>query len=364
MDTARALLLACSFGAASGGCQSEPQPAPPAPEPDREPAIPEIPVVHETEYTTVAISEDNPHRICGGTLAKIDRHIETLSEILDVEPEPIEIYWYEKDPNSGRPAIYFDFAAIVTDDMSLLHELGHAVTLPVFGRSDTLFVEGIANAFDGRTSRLRYNRLPSESLGQDVRGSGHFSRWLVETYGPEAFKMLFDRPEPSTEELFKRLEDAYGMPIEDLETEFKTTAPAWYPQLGTCDGLERIPWPQDSKTFRYDTTSDCNSPFAFGHTGDDDEPYFMAFVLEIPPEIVGSKFLAPVVLPDSTGNLGNLTPCNLGKGPPGETTDPELFNSAVSPYLLGEFQNTPYLVELPFLEDGEHVAVQIEIQDP
>lgn len=361
METTRSLLLACSLGAASGGCQTEPQTEP---EPDRQPAIPEIPVVHETEYVTIAISEDNPHRICGGTLARIDRHIETLSEILDVEPEPIEIYWYERSPNSGRSAAYFDFAAIVTNDRALLHELGHAVTLPLLGRSDDFFVEGIANAFEESAPKLRYAKLPSENLGQGQRGSGHFSRWLVDAYGPEAFKTLFDHPKPSTEELFARLEDTYEMPLEDLEAQYLATAPAWYPQLGTCDGLERIPWPQGSKTFRYDTTSDCNSPYAFGHIGDDDNPYFMAFALEIPPELDGQEYFAPVVLPDSTGNLGFLTPCDLGEGPPGEVTDPDLFNGAVSPYIHTKFQDIAYRVELPFLEDGEHVAVEIELQDP
>ena len=94
-------------------------------------------------------------------------------------------------------------------------------------------------------------------------------------------------------------------------------------------------------------------------------PFVMSFVVEVPAELIGRKFVAPRVLPDSTGNLGLMFPCELGEGPPGEFvrhTNPR--KMPVSPSLVSEFQTTAYRVELPYLEDGETVAVTIEVQDP
>ena len=311
----------------------------------------------------MAIGEGKP-RICGGTLARIDRHIEAVASILDVEPEPIEIYWHEPDPSSGRPAAYFDHAAIVSNHRSLLHELVHAVSIPTMGRSDKMFIEGIANAYEESSTELRFtiDFDISAALGTGSRGSGHFTRWLVETYGPEPFKALFDRPTPTTAEIRARIEDGYGMTLEELEAEFFESAPAWYSEIGTCDGLERFAWPDASDRFAYETVGDCEASNAFGFTGDSDYPYFMAVVLELPPELVGREFTAPVVLPDSTGNLAGIRPCSIGEGPPGEAIDPPFWiDGGLSEALLGNFQTTAYRLELPFAEDGEVVAVEIEL---
>jgi len=361
MEATRRAFFACFLIAAASGCSEENSPPE---ETVREPALP-IPVAHETRYATVAIAEGKP-RICGGTLGRIDRHIEAVANILDVEPEPIEIYWHERSPNSGRAAAYFDHAAIVTFHQTLLHELVHAVSIPTLGRSDKMFIEGIANAYEEGNTLLKSNEGfdVSAALGLGSRGSGHFTRWLLETYGADAFKALFDTPTPSTEEILERMESAYGMTFDELEAEFFATAPAWYPEIGTCDGLDRYAWPEDSDRFRYENVADCAAPNAFGHMGDEDEPYFMAFVLEVPPGLIGREFTAPIVLPDSTGNLGGLTPCSIGYGPPGDAeAETDIWQSAVSPFLVGEFRTTAYRVELPFLADGEPVGVEIQLRE-
>jgi len=357
MAATRRAFSACLLLAAASSCSEENSPPE---ETVREPALP-IPVAHETRYATIAIAEGKP-RICGGTLGRIDRHIEAVANILDVEPEPIEIYWYDHSPNSGLPAAYFDYAAIVTDHRSLLHELGHAVANPTIGRSDRMFVEGVAKAYQEGNRLLRHSQVPTESIGKGEKGSGHFSRWLLEAHGPDAFKALFDTPTPSTAEILERMESAYGMTFDELEAEFFATAPAWYPEIGTCDGLDRYAWPEGSDRFRYEGVADCAAPNAFGFTGDEDEPYFMAFVLEVPPELIGQKFTAPTVLPDSTGNHGGIRPCSIGEGPPGELIDPPFWiNGSLSPALIGDFQTTAYRVELPFLADDEPVGVEIKL---
>ncbi len=335
----------------------------------REPALPDVPVVHRTQHATVAISEDNPHRICGGTLARIDRHVEAVSKILDVEPEPIEIYWYEEAPNTSSPSAYFAFAAIVATETSLLHELVHAITIPVLGASLYYSREDIANAYEVGPTLLKDTLVSSENLGKEIHGSGHFSRWLIETRGPVPFRAFFGRSATSADDLRGHLEDAYGMSLEALEAEFFRTAPAWYSEVGACDGLERILWPEDENRFSYEALTDCDSPSAFGHTGNEGAPYTKAFVLELPEELVGRDFISPET-------PGWLTPCDIGEGPPGEQLTPgengdvePLFEGPVYEglgYPLGtsfvnEFKRRLYRVEVPFSEDGEIASVALEL---
>lgn len=331
----------------------------------REPAIRGVPVAHETRYARVAISEDNPHRICGGTLGSIDRHVEYVASRLDVEPAPIEVYWYEQAPETLETAAYFDFAAVVTVNDTLLHELVHAVAIPTIGTAQHFLTEDLAHAFEDDPTLLEDTRSPSQGVQDDVRGSGHFSRWLLETRGEDRYKMLFDTPTPTIEGIRDRFRRAYGSELEELEADFFAEAPAWYPVVGLCDGLEEVHWDQEQGSLSFQTVADCSSASAFGHTGSEEAPYVEAFNLVVPQDFIGRDFAA-------VDAVGWMIPCTIGEGPTGETISPveseavDHFDGSLGydlqrPFVY-RFKSTAYRVEIPFREDGEVVSLELSLR--
>src|SRR5690606_29318211 len=202
---------------------------------------------------------------------EVDRDMELVAGELDIELQGrTTMYWYN-DKAEGAFAdntdmcdwcspcgagCYSDGTAHVAE-LSLHHELVHAVVTPPWGRTDTLFTEGIANGFDrqGGTSATGTNsiyKLPSNEKPSDIAGSGkhggaRFSPWLVDRSGSASFRELFERLSPSStkEEVFAVVEDVYGLPFEELEAEYFANAPTAYPLPGLCEGHVEIPWSGD-----------------------------------------------------------------------------------------------------------------------
>lgn len=267
---------------------------------------PDFEVRYQTKYVDIAPGFTQP--VCRGTLDEIDRYMEVVADKLDIDLEGrTTVYWYNEKAegaftdNSERcdwcspcaAGCYYDGVAHVSQ-LSLHHELVHAVVTPPWGRTDTLFSEGIADGSDRQIGasaagissiyNLPSNEKPSDIAGSGKHGGARFSPWLVDQFGPASFRELFERlsASPSKEEVFAVVEDVYGLPFEELEAEYFANAPTAYPLPALCDGHVHIPWNGDR--WELSGPADCDAPYMFGPN--DDGGMTAVAIIEISPEYV------------------------------------------------------------------------------
>jgi hypothetical protein len=233
----------------------------------------------------------------------------------------------------------------------MFHELTHAVVTPPWGGSDILFEEGIAYGLDGDHVIPPTHTLPSEVVGGEQPGAPHFSRWLIDRYGPARFHALFKHLGPPTsntkDEVFAVVESIYGLPFLELEAEYLATAADIYPAPGLCDGLPHVPWQSDGWEIR--ATADCDAPNVFGPR-DEDGAMSIAITLDL-PALPSEELFAFDIIPEELH--GMLTPCI--DAPIYDDEDPEAFVSgppAANPIF---FPARPgrYRLDMPLPETGE-----------
>lgn len=224
---------------------------------------------YETLYTDIATKFEHP--VCGGTLAEIDRHIEEVGEALGIEvTRRIPIYMsFGVDDCSGD--CLRNNGDVVSDAASLPHELVHAMTCEWGRRSDPLYGEGLAEAFDGTPSYA-----PDESLGplESFAGSGDayghrttaelFIRWLYEEHGPRLLEDAYRATEygGGLEQFSEAFDSVYGVTLADAEASFLAERPLLYPPpWDQCTGPD-IEWQGD--LWRVDATLDCDDGVTLG----------------------------------------------------------------------------------------------------
>lgn len=320
---------------------------------------------YRTRYVDVAPGFTQP--ICRGTLDELDRHVELLERLLDIESrERIRWYFFNEHAEgsfdsedrcewcSNCTGCYLG-GSIYSGLDAVLHEITHAMVIPAWGRSDVLFNEGIAEALRGTHVVMPYwaSYRPSEYANNYA--APHFNRWLLDRDGPAKLRELFSPrlgPSSTKDEVFAAVEDVYGLPFEDLEAEYFATAATIYPAPGLCDGLVQIPWNGDRWELR--TVADCDAPHMFGPfdvdlTKPPDEPAPMAVVvtLDIPPALEG----IPLTAWSPSGEGAELVPC---LDEPLYDVDPELAESkGLDPSTSVAFHSGRYKVTLPVYEGGE-----------
>lgn len=328
---------------------------------------PDFPVRYRTRYVDVAPGFTQP--VCRGTLDAIDRQVERVASLLDIEVQERPTFFWFNERADGALAANADshewcnghsictrFAgpAIYSNLDSLAHELVHATVFPVWGRSDVLFEEGIAYGLDGRHALLpRYpSELPTAIVGGSQHGGAHFSRWLLDRHGPAKLRAIFERTSPSStaNEVLAAVEAVYGTSLADLEAEYLASAATIYPALGLCEGLEHVP--RQGNVWELDATVDCDSPRAFGPR-DEDAARELSVTLELPAGIEG-PFIS-IVEPSA---IGELVPCI--DAPLHDVADPD---AAVKQWAVGngltfESPGGRYRFTVPVPDDGEiHVRI-------
>jgi hypothetical protein len=279
-------------------------------------ARPEFPIRYRTHHVDIAPGFTQP--VCRGALDEIDHHIEMVAGLLDIDVQTRPtFYWFNEHAEgaladndescdwcrNGCDCTTAGGEVIYSDTNSMFHELTHAVVTPAWGRSDVIFSEGIAYALDGGHVVMSTLERPSEVAGGTRHGGAHFSRWLVERFGPAKLRELFPPRlgvSSTKEEVFAAVEEVYGIPFLDLEAEYYATAPAIYPALfDPCDGLPHVPWQGDH--WELHATPDCDSPSIFGPR-DEDAAMTVSVTLDL-PELPPDHWLAVDVLPDLYGKV-------------------------------------------------------------
>jgi hypothetical protein len=270
--------------------------------PDESREHPPFDVRYQTMYVDVAPGFDAA--ICRGSLLELDRHVEAVASQLELVPQQrITLYWFSPNADGATDddihewcedddvgGCYRGDAVIYSYGTFVYHELVHALVIPAWGGSKKLFHEGAAEGFYRQTDYSAYffpthsvksDDLPSEHV--DEYGFGHFSRWLVDEFGPARYRELFGNAKPTDGDVFALVEAVYDTPLQELEQDYLATAPDLYPAPGLCDGLTHIPWDVVAGRWKYETTVDCNAPEAFGPI-DGDGRVDLSVTLDIPDE--------------------------------------------------------------------------------
>jgi hypothetical protein len=325
----------------------------------------------ETRYHTshVDIAPGFTQPVCQGTLDEIDRHVDVVADLLDIDTPPRSTwYWFNESATGARVDVdrcdwcenctscYRGAGAVVSSVDAILHELVHSVVEPAWGGSDILFFEGVAIGLDrieehGTVHTVLSDdddELPS-NVADSHYGGGHFTRWLLDRYGPEKFRQLFGPPlsESSTKaEVFEFVEQVYGVPFLDLEAEYLASAPTIYPAPGLCDGLMDIPWTGDR--WELSVSADCEAAHVFGpldtdasEPADVPAPVAVAVTLEIPADLEGVDLAAWI----PSNQSANLFPCFDA---PLYGVDPAIASTVVlANPLVGAITPGRYRLELP-----------------
>lgn len=358
------LLLGCEAGVSSDTSMSEGGDDAPADGPGFE-------VVYRTKHIDLAPGFTHP--VCRGTLDDLDRYVDTIAGLLDISVEQrTTVFWYNEHADGAladndvscdwcpRTCGCYAASGVHANLRILHHEVAHAVIGPAWGESDIVFSEGIALGLDRIDEARTFHSLltderPTDVAGGTEHGGGHFTRWILDRYGPATLRELFSpRLDGSStrEDVFAAVEEVFGMPFAELEDEYFATAATIYPAPGLCDGLVNIPWRGDRWELR--VTADCDAPHVFGPLDVDatkpaDEPAPIAVVvtIDVPAELDGVPLTAWI----PSDERATLWPC---LDAPSYDPDPKLAEqAALSNAVGGALRAGRYRLELPVYEPGE-----------
>lgn len=203
---------------------------------------------YQTEHLHVATDFDEP--LCRGDLDHYELLISTLeSQLGTTLDKQVDVYlwdplawspspgWCSSETASGC----YGQATIHSSLDSVDHELVHAVAEGL-GSPAPFWSEGAAEALQSDRTFFN-NSLPLDNVDLDTstlsyQTAGHFSRWLLETYGQERYRELL-RSRGSARSAFAA---TYSMSLEDAQSLYVQEAPYSYDALVTCEHpeLERL----------------------------------------------------------------------------------------------------------------------------
>lgn len=192
------------------------------------------PDVEGLSYETprMQIYTDFSEPLCQGNLDDMEGFIDSVEHTLGVEmPTPLEVYlWNEGEvpvhqgcsedarscyrPRPHRINSTFNF---------LYHELAHAAVADL-GNSTIFLSEGLASAMEPRISlfkginpAVQWHQTKKEArfYGYD----GHFTRWLLDTYGPAPWRKLYEGR--GSERDFEKI---YGISLSDASDQYLETS--------------------------------------------------------------------------------------------------------------------------------------------
>lgn len=197
---------------------------------------PELPpFTIETDRARIALDEDyaaDPP--CRGDLEHIDAQVARVEEFLGVERTgPVSIYLgdiddYCRDPDKLVGCYRGDLDMVFTAWAAVDHEIVHAVARDVQFPS-RFFSEGTAELLSGSSRRATTTTLTPADLEAEVLqnylSAAHFSRFVVETFGRDAFLELISGVP---------FDDALGVTALEATQHYEDEAPYAYPSMAPC----------------------------------------------------------------------------------------------------------------------------------
>lgn len=202
----------------------------------------ELPEIrYETDHLRIGIAFDPP--LCQGNLDHYERIVTSLEDQLATSVrDPIHIYlWDDSRPfvesgwcTDGVALGCYANGVVYAGALSVEHELVHAV-IDTFASPAPFWNEGAAVALKGERTFFGWT-APVDNLDLEFpqltySTAGHFSRWLLETYGVELYRELL-RARGSSREAF---ESTYDMTVEAAQELYFADAPHAYGALNSCD---------------------------------------------------------------------------------------------------------------------------------
>jgi hypothetical protein len=223
---------------------------------------PELPALEiESNRAVIGIHSELGSTLCQGDIALIDGQVEHVESHLGVHRDsPITVYLVPFSiigevcgPDvlacyqPGEDTIYSTWFAIKHE---LVHATARDIEFPsLFWSEGAAVLLSGSTLFDDRTV-LRPDDLEAESL-LTYRTAGHFSRFLVETSGWDAYRRVIRG---------EALEDLYGQSALELTSKYQLEAPYAYPPLDPCP-YPRIPQVTET-TWSARVDFSCESPDA------------------------------------------------------------------------------------------------------
>lgn len=231
-------------------------------------------IQYETEGALIGTDYDID--LCPEDLARIDRHIAFVEDMLDAHSdEKLEIYLYSGNPPRcyGGHSCYDGRRRIIrTHSFSLPHEIVHAV-VHRFAEPPAFWNEGIAVALDGNgtfagDTTVMQNLHVRKALDLDYATSGHFVRFLLEEHDPTLIRPILEGA---------NFESVYGAPFPEVAATYEDTRPTAYPPWLTCD---YPPLPSQGGGWRETVRTACDTP---GGTVTEGGPYAVLRSVELAP---------------------------------------------------------------------------------
>lgn len=213
--------------------------------------LPDVPLVRQSEH----LDFYSDGFVCAGTASELERHVAFVADSMGVNlrmgipvvlsPDaPAECEGL-LGPSTTISGCSKPDGTVFSTPESLYHELNHSVACQL--RSGQPRVDALIEGFAVMHDPLPWASEKSEDLhltemfGDSTPpypASGHFVRWLVEREGPETLADLYRTPS-SPDELPNILEDLYGVPFVQLETEYGSTPWKWAP-FRQCADLPHV----------------------------------------------------------------------------------------------------------------------------
>lgn len=271
--------------------------------------------------------------VCAGTLPYMDRYVELAGAAMEIEiGRTLYVHGSgeEDDPFCDHVAGCLEAGHVVHSIMAPHeHELVHAAR-SFAGRPMAFFEEGAAEMFGGDNRR---NIAPAlgplrEGFGAAPAGAslpaawypraGHFSAYLHQSHGPEVTRalMLHTNESTTSEQAVALLEQATGVPFEELEEDYESAGPfcsephAYRYPLHPCDAPEALRQRCDgAKTVPIVESMACDDA---GVLGPRDGQVFKYVAFDVPAD--GDYLISAG--PDQGGGRIDIKACHMGCIPP------------------------------------------------
>lgn len=254
----------------------------------------------------VEVESDPEIEICGGQLELYDQFVDQAPAVFGMalpDDFAVRLHAFTEESRDETPAAGTDHGGRATNSgteawvfygLVDLHELGHAVAIQTLGRSLVSLDEGLAEGLSanrwspivGSPTIPLGDLLPRERealRNTGVSEAGKFVRYVVDGYGPGAFRELFHDLAGKTDavEIRTTTEAVLGDPFAEIATDYETNGRCAY-QVPFCSDL----FPPQPLPLEIDGPIDCEGTTTLGYRGPDPEhwlPYqVLAFSIEQP----------------------------------------------------------------------------------
>lgn len=239
-------------------------------------------VVVETERLVVELYDSDV--LCRGSLENMERQLERSAALLGAAlPARVRVR-YGWSAAAERCLGAHDGCTnrageIAATEVSVYHELVHAVRLFNGWSGVRFFEEGIADVLAGfrpypyqvslapgevSQGPVRLLERPWSSFGvDDYKTAGHFMSWLRSVYGDDVLVGFLNLPgDVSLEAVSAAFREHVGVSIEDAEAQWRVEAAPSYAWGDLCEPSRRLPWSGASLEFAGDV--DCAEAHVVG----------------------------------------------------------------------------------------------------